>query len=94
MSANIKFAEVAEIYFSQQTITKEHGFVRVPEPERVVTMAPVVVDAVIPNSKDEVKSEVSSEEPKPSASNCVWEGFNIDEKISEKIKGTSSSSGK
>ena len=64
---------------------------RVPEPERVVTMAPVVV---IPNSKDEVKSEVSSEEPKPSASNCVWEGFNIDEKISEKIKGTSSSSGK
>jgi len=91
VSANIKFAEVAEIYFSQQTITKEHGFVRVPEPERVVTMAPVVV---IPNSKDEVKSEVSSEEPKPSASNCVWEGFNIDEKISEKIKGTSSSSGK
>ena len=65
---------------------------RVPEPERVVTLAPVVADAVIPNSKDEVKSEVSAEEPKPS--NCVWEGFNIDEKISEKIKGTSSSSGK
>jgi hypothetical protein len=71
--------------------------VRAPEPERVmmappvpvadVTPSPVVAQEIILNSKDEVKSELSSEEQKPTATtNCVWEGFNIDDKITDKLK--------
>lgn len=70
---------------------------RAPEPERVmmappvpvaeVTPSPVVAQEIILNSKDEAKSELSSEEPKPTAAtNCVWEGFNIDDKITDKLK--------
>lgn len=75
---------------------------RAPEPERVMLSPPLPVAVtppvfvepeIIPNSKDEAKSiEVSIEEPKPQ-SNCVWEGFNIDEKISDKLKTSSSKQG-
>jgi hypothetical protein len=32
----LKFAELAEIFFSQKTIAKDHGFIRVPDSVRIV----------------------------------------------------------
>ena len=52
--ANIKFAEIAEIFFSNHTITKENGFVRVPEPEKLVKPP-----TVIPEKKDEPEAIIA-----------------------------------
>jgi len=84
------FADIAEIFFSQKTITKDYGLVRVPDSVRAMEknnpIPTVLEEEPLMQAVVGQKSEDLPVLPVQAPTTSIWENFNIDEKINDKLK--------